>query len=354
MRIGGTVTPPIQRVLDAGEIIDGVHSIIGRTEGAAAGGAVSVWAGDEGVAAGRASLQAGDHGAFLGAEIDLYGAGPAAHGRLQIRAAGVRPGLGQVLLGTADEYVEWGDPAAAHAGGADPHPVYLTAAEGDAAVAAHAAAGNPHAVYLTAAEGDVAYDPLAVAASAAEMQAATEGAIRRLSPLRVAEASAGHLIRAAVARTLANSAAEQAIFNDPANGRVTLPLGTYLFEGLLFVTLMSATSGNAGLSLLGAGTAVTAGWKWQVVGNDANDVTVTATRTGKFVIAAGITPVVTQGTGTSLGAQLRGTFEVTTAGTLIPSITLETAIATAVVGVGSFVRFRRVGAAGLVSAGAWD
>jgi hypothetical protein len=62
---------------------------------------------------------------------------------------------------------------AVHAAATDPHPQYLTAAEGaaaydavgaaTAAVAAHAAATDPHPQYLTPAEGSAAYDALGAA-----------------------------------------------------------------------------------------------------------------------------------------------------------------------------------------------
>lgn len=62
-----------------------------------------------------------------------------------------------------------------HESASNPHPIYLTAAEGDAAydalgaaassVATHEAASNPHPVYLTQSEGDAAYDALGAAAS---------------------------------------------------------------------------------------------------------------------------------------------------------------------------------------------
>lgn len=57
----------------------------------------------------------------------------------------------------------------AHEAASDPHPGYLTPAEGDAAyeavgtsataIAAHEAASNPHPGYLTPVEGDAAYEP---------------------------------------------------------------------------------------------------------------------------------------------------------------------------------------------------
>jgi hypothetical protein len=53
---------------------------------------------------------------------------------------------------------------ATHAGAADPHPTYLTSAEGDAKVTAHEAASNPHPGYAT----DTDVSDLATAAAAAD------------------------------------------------------------------------------------------------------------------------------------------------------------------------------------------
>lgn len=73
---------------------------------------------------------------------------------------------------------------AAHEAESDPHPQYLTEAEGDAAydalgaatasMNAHLAAGDPHPQYLTPAEGNAAYDALgaATAGDAAHVAAA--------------------------------------------------------------------------------------------------------------------------------------------------------------------------------------
>jgi hypothetical protein len=63
--------------------------------------------------------------------------------------------------------------------------------------------------------------------------------------------------------------------------------------------------------------------------------------------------MLTAGTGTAMGVQLRGTFEVTTAGTLIPSVTLVNAAA-ATVAAGSYVMLRRMGAPNYVSVGDWS
>ena len=49
-----------------------------------------------------------------------------------------------------------------------------------------------------------------------------------------------NFIRATSSRSLANSTSKQAIFNSPANGRLTLETGTYFFEGIISVSDMSA------------------------------------------------------------------------------------------------------------------
>ena len=166
--------------------------------------------------------------------------------------------------------------------------------------------------------------------------------------------SCNHYIRAASSRNLTSSTAEQALFNSPTNGRITLEAGVYFFEGMLYLTAMNATTGNAAFDIVGAGTAVTADWLWHAVGIDANTPTTAATQTGTFSITQqSAASMVTAGTGTGMGVSLRGTFEVTTAGTLIPSITLVTAAA-ATLAAGSYVLLKRLGAANYTNVGQWD
>jgi hypothetical protein len=163
-----------------------------------------------------------------------------------------------------------------------------------------------------------------------------------------------HYIRAASSRALSNVATEQAIFNSPTNGRITLEVGLYFFEGMLYLTGMSGTSGNAAFDIVGAGTVVTADWLWHAVGIDATTPTTAATQTGTFSITQqSAASMVTAGTGTAMGVNLRGTFEVATAGTLIPSVTLVTASA-ATVAAGSYVMLRRLGASNYTNVGQWD
>lgn len=162
-----------------------------------------------------------------------------------------------------------------------------------------------------------------------------------------------HYIRANATRTLPNDTNENAIFNSPSNGRLTLETGTYLFEGLISVSSMSGTSGNALLDILGAGTAVCNDWLWHAVGADGNANTA-ATQTGSTTnTQQSAASILTAGTGTSMHINIKGTFTVTTAGTLIPSIDQVTAAA-AIVAIGSYITFERIGDTSAVSVGQWD
>lgn len=179
------------------------------------------------------------------------------------------------------------------------------------------------------------------------------GASKRTS-LRKIRDFERYWIRANVTRTLTSSTSEQKLFDNPTNGRITLPAGTYHFEGILYLTAMSATSGNAALDLLGAGTAICEGWMWHGVGIDATSPTTVAAHGGAFTITQqSVASIVVAGTGTAMAVRIRGAFEITTAGTLIPSITLVTAAA-AVLAIGSYIVIERFGTANQVSLGPWD
>lgn len=163
-----------------------------------------------------------------------------------------------------------------------------------------------------------------------------------------------HFIRADSSRSLPNDTNENAIFNDPSNGRLTLETGTYLVEGIISVSGMSATSGNASIDLLGAGTATCGTWLWSASGRDNNSATAAASVTGSFSISQqSAASIVTAGTGTGLQITIQGTFEVTSAGTIIPSIDLVTASA-ATLAAGSYLVFERIGSTSVVSVGQWD
>lgn len=151
-----------------------------------------------------------------------------------------------------------------------------------------------------------------------------------------------YMLRADATRNLTSQTAAQALFNNPANGRLTLPVGTYRFEAMVYLTGMSATSGNFALDLVGAGTAVTAAWLWAAAGIDATTPTAAAAQTGSFAITkASVASIVTAATGTAVAVRVEGMFEVTTAGTIIPSVALVTAAA-ATVAIGTYFWAERI------------
>lgn len=161
-------------------------------------------------------------------------------------------------------------------------------------------------------------------------------------------------IRANVNRTLPNNVNLNALFGAPANGRLTLTTGIWRFRGLLIVTAMSATSGNARINVIGAGTATIGTWLWQVAGVDNTNVNIPAAEnSAQYQVSATGASAVIAGTGTAMRLKIEGEFECTAAGTLIPSIQLVTAAA-AILQAGSFLEFERVGDVDAVSAGSWD
>lgn len=163
-----------------------------------------------------------------------------------------------------------------------------------------------------------------------------------------------HCIRQDSSRSLPNDTNENALFNSVTNGRLTLETGTYFFRGMIYVTGMSATSGNALIDVLGAGTAVAGTWLWQAWGIDNSTLTNAGTKTGTFTITQqSVASIATAGTGTGLATQIEGTVEITTAGTLIPSIDQVTASA-ATLAAGSYFCINRIGSTTLTSVGEFD
>lgn len=161
-----------------------------------------------------------------------------------------------------------------------------------------------------------------------------------------------HFIRCNATRTLPNDTATNAIFNSPTNGRLTLETGCYLFEMMAIVTAMSATSGNAFVNILGAGTATAAAWLWRFSGIDNTTPGSSVDDDSQYIVTS-TSAVLTAGTGTAMRFRATGTFEITAAGTLIPSIDQVTAAA-AVVSIGSYFMCYRIGSDAVVSVGQWD
>ena len=163
------------------------------------------------------------------------------------------------------------------------------------------------------------------------------------------------IIRQNATYTLASVGTEQQLFNASANGRLTLATGTYLFDSLFSLSSMSATDGNCAWDILGAGTATVGSVLYIVHGRDIAINTITGSPSLQVSNAAQTTGVnmVAPLTNTDLQAYLSGTFEVTAAGTIQPSVTLTTAAA-AIVAIGSYFRCRRIGSDTMTTVGQWD
>lgn len=178
------------------------------------------------------------------------------------------------------------------------------------------------------------------------LYATTDAGNRGYIPVR-------HFIRCDSTRTLPSDSNLNAIFNNPTNGRLTLETGTYLFEIMCGITGMSGTSGNASVDILGAGTATTTDWLYNMVGKDGTLVSVAAVLGVMPVIKSTPASMFTAGTATEMWFFGRGTFTVTVAGTLIPSIDQVTGAA-AVVAIGSYFMCERIGSTSVASVGQWD
>jgi hypothetical protein len=154
--------------------------------------------------------------------------------------------------------------------------------------------------------------------------------------------------------TLTSQTAVQKLFNASANGRVTLPLGAYRFNCQFALTSMSGTTGNSKFSLE-VGTAVLGGVMQAVWGWDMAAGANTAAASGSYALTATGLPTTmhTTATTTAQHSYVTGTFEVTTAGTVIPSIALQTAAA-AVVGIGSYFECWQVGSTSMTTVGNWS
>lgn len=161
-----------------------------------------------------------------------------------------------------------------------------------------------------------------------------------------------NIIRASSAQTLTSQTAAQNIFDSPANGRITIETGAYLFELMVLFTGMSATTGNG--QILFGGTGTFGGWLWASNAIDGVAGTTLLDLDNAFnVTNASAALIAATAVNTTLRVWARGSFECSGAGTLIPQIALTTAAA-ATVAEGSFFRLERIGAASMDSVGQWD
>jgi len=174
--------------------------------------------------------------------------------------------------------------------------------------------------------------------------------------------SSGGTTEAFIARTntktMTSNTSLQALFSGvtgATNGALTVDASTtYFFEAQFSVTSMSATSGNFGFSIVGAGTATFTSAAWQAIGGDATTLATAAARGGAFVSAAGQTGnILTAATGTGAVAYIKGIFRINAGGTIIPSIQLTTAAA-AVIGTNSWFKCYAVGSDTVNTSGSWS
>jgi hypothetical protein len=177
---------------------------------------------------------------------------------------------------------------------------------------------------------------------------ATDGDLRAYGGYPVVATS---VIRQDSSYTLSNSAAVQQLFNGSTNGRVTLPTGTYRFNALISLSAMSSTSGNSAFSLA-VGTATIGTVLMMAIGVDGATATAAALNGAMAVTSAFPASQHTAAAATTQQSWITGTFEVTAAGTVIPSVQLANAAA-AVVAAGSFFEVWRIGADSLTNVGGW-
>jgi hypothetical protein len=153
------------------------------------------------------------------------------------------------------------------------------------------------------------------------------------------------------AYSLASQTAAQKMFNASTNGALTLPVGTYQFECFFSLTSMSSSSGSFGFALGGTATFTQ---RWISIAQK-NNLSVAAAPQSTYSTAAN-TALATASTNSNGYAHIRGTINVTAAGTIIPQVSLGVA-ALAIVGVGSFFRISPCAAqngSSNVAIGAWS
>lgn len=154
--------------------------------------------------------------------------------------------------------------------------------------------------------------------------------------------------------TLTSTTASQKLFNASTNGALTLPIGTYQYEMLLYLSAMSATSGNGAFGILGAGTATIASALSHAVGTDGLPAVAVQGGQSYWTGVTSPAPILTAQTNTAIGITVRGTIRVSAAGTIIPSFSLTTAAAAVVNENSYFVTTRISTSATGVTFGPWS
>jgi len=171
---------------------------------------------------------------------------------------------------------------------------------------------------------------------------------------------AEHFVARTGTKTMTSNTALQSIFDNTTgtggltSGALTVGASTsYFFEMSINVNTMSATSGNMGFSIVGAGTATFTSAAWHAFGLDNTNQQTGANAGTTWQSTAGATGnIITAAVGTSASAIVKGIFRINGAGTIIPSIQLTTASA-AVIGVNTWFKCYPVGTNTVISVGNW-
>ena len=169
-----------------------------------------------------------------------------------------------------------------------------------------------------------------------------------------------HFVARTGTKTMTSNTALQSIFNNTTgtggltSGALTVgALTSYFFEMSINVSAMSATSGNFGFSIVGAGTATFTSAAWHAFGLDSTTQQTGANAGTTWQSTAGATGnIITAAVGTAASAIVKGIFRINGAGTIIPSIQLTTASA-AVIGVNTWFKCYPVGTNTVISVGNW-
>lgn len=147
------------------------------------------------------------------------------------------------------------------------------------------------------------------------------------------------------AYVLTSTTALQKLFDvGTVAGEINVAANTsYEFECVFIITAMSSTAGNAGFSILGAGTATLFSAGWTVIGRDASTLNVQG---GAITLYSSSDSesgnLFNASAGTNMHAYIKGIIRVNAAGTIIPSINLTTAAA-ASVSANSFIKLTKIG-----------
>lgn len=154
---------------------------------------------------------------------------------------------------------------------------------------------------------------------------------------------------------LTSTTSVQKIFNETTNGRLTVSAGLYDIKCVCYFTGMSTTSGNASIDIVGGGSAVLSGQLGTLWGRDGAINAVAGAQGGSGFAASNATPTdsVTAGTSAQMYFTLTGIFLVTGAGTMVPSIALQTASG-AITKAGSTCWINKLAGASVYTKGPWD